>query len=377
MKTSQIKKTLLALIILIPVFAQAVSSPDFSAFQYYRDVNPAISVPTVVEVPFESVSLQQPVFAVYNTDSLEFEPNYFSVKEVPVPVKTESVQGMGNPNNLSDTDHSTYVEFPVRDELNNASIVLNFPKPVEASSLYFLLDSYVAFPQAISINAIVNGQNYVVQNKVRPQGGYVVFPKTKSMVWTITFDYVQPLRITEIKINDLSQTQKFSGLRFLAQPGKHYRVYFSADRFVSYPVKESGNLSVDAGVVRYLGGENIQNLEYRPSDSDFDSIPDLVDNCTTIANSDQKDSNLNGLGDACEDYDRDGVVSQKDNCKDIPNMSQVDTDQDGLGDACDQIDGRVTERMPWLPWVGISFAGLVVIGLFVFALKYKKDQPFS
>jgi hypothetical protein len=35
-------------------------------------------------------------------------------------------------------------------------------------------------------------------------------------------------------------------------------------------------------------------------DSDGDGIPDDVDNCPTVANPDQRDANLNGVGDACE-----------------------------------------------------------------------------
>jgi hypothetical protein len=35
-------------------------------------------------------------------------------------------------------------------------------------------------------------------------------------------------------------------------------------------------------------------------DSDGDGIPDDVDNCPTVPNPDQRDSNLNGIGDACE-----------------------------------------------------------------------------
>ncbi len=35
-------------------------------------------------------------------------------------------------------------------------------------------------------------------------------------------------------------------------------------------------------------------------DIDHDSIPDETDNCPTVANTDQKDSDGNGIGDACE-----------------------------------------------------------------------------
>ncbi|MFA6520347.1 MAG: thrombospondin type 3 repeat-containing protein [Candidatus Paceibacterota bacterium] len=359
---------------MFPMVAFAASVPDFSAFQYYRNIIPAVSIPTVVEIPFDEDSFQPPVFAVYNITDAQFEPNYFSIKEVLTPTKIEAVGGVGNSNNINDGDYSTYLEFPVQGEINKAVIIFNFDKPVEASSLYFTLDNYVALPQTISISAVVDDRDYIVQREARPQSGYVVFPKTKSDVWKISFNYAQPLRITELKINDLSQVKKLTGLRFLAQPGKSYKVYFFADRYASYPVKESGDLYSDKGVVRLGASNDILNPEYKPADNDEDSIPDLVDNCVSVANTDQKDSDKDFLGDACEDYDRDGVVNVKDNCPDMPNLSQLDTDADKIGDVCDGLDNRVTERMPWLPWVGIGVAVGVIFGLFVVAFKHKSEN---
>jgi hypothetical protein len=37
-----------------------------------------------------------------------------------------------------------------------------------------------------------------------------------------------------------------------------------------------------------------------PTDTDGDGIPDSEDNCPTISNPDQQDSNGNNIGDACE-----------------------------------------------------------------------------
>ncbi len=37
-----------------------------------------------------------------------------------------------------------------------------------------------------------------------------------------------------------------------------------------------------------------------PNDFDGDGVPNAIDNCPTVPNPDQKDSNLNGIGDACE-----------------------------------------------------------------------------
>ncbi len=63
---------------------------------------------------------------------------------------------------------------------------------------------------------------------------------------------------------------------------------------------------------------------------------DSVDNCPTIPNSNQTDTDQDGLGNVCDaDDDGDGAPDGTDNCPLISNASQQNTDGDATGDACD------------------------------------------
>ena len=78
-------------------------------------------------------------------------------------------------------------------------------------------------------------------------------------------------------------------------------------------------------------------------DSDSDSVHDGWDNCPDIPNTDQTDTDGDGLGDVCDDDDdNDTVLDSVDNCPLIANLDQLDTDNDGLGDVCDDDDDNDT-----------------------------------
>ncbi|MGI8775363.1 MAG: thrombospondin type 3 repeat-containing protein [Actinomycetota bacterium] len=77
------------------------------------------------------------------------------------------------------------------------------------------------------------------------------------------------------------------------------------------------------------------------NDQDGDGIPDDKDNCPTVNNPDQKDTDGDGIGDACDDDDdNDGIPDDQDNCPTVFNPDQKDTDGDGIGDACDDTPGE-------------------------------------
>ncbi len=77
-------------------------------------------------------------------------------------------------------------------------------------------------------------------------------------------------------------------------------------------------------------------------DSDGDFIGDACDNCPLVSNADQADSDNDGIGDACDrcpndpdnDIDNDNICGDIDNCPTVSNPGQEDANNDGTGDAC-------------------------------------------
>ncbi|MEM9386709.1 MAG: thrombospondin type 3 repeat-containing protein [Pseudomonadota bacterium] len=76
------------------------------------------------------------------------------------------------------------------------------------------------------------------------------------------------------------------------------------------------------------------------TDTDFDGIPTVRDNCPTVRNPSQGDVDGDQLGDACDpDRDDDGSGNAVDNCPNRANPGQEDSDGNGVGDRCQDLDG--------------------------------------
>jgi hypothetical protein len=99
-----------------------------------------------------------------------------------------------------------------------------------------------------------------------------------------------------------------------------------------------------SSILKFYYGADIQIVQATGScakapDADGDGVADSKDNCPKDKNADQKDTDKDKKGDACDtDDDNDGVLDTKDNCPLVANKDQANLDKDKLGDACDGDD---------------------------------------
>ncbi|MBT7929696.1 hypothetical protein HN682_07255 [Candidatus Peregrinibacteria bacterium] len=343
-----------------------------SSFRKYKEIDSlSITVPTVVDITIENSFIERLNFGVFNNETETFEPYYFKETSEKPTYIIETIPKVSNSSRMVDGNMGTYSDFILSENRQGtAQINIRSDEPITSSSLSVLLDNHVALPTYIEIRAIVNGQDRIIVAKKKMHQQTIFFPKITSDSWAVVLTYGQPLRINELRfsLEDVS-TEQSRILRFLAQPDSSYRIYLNPDRIVKLSVGESANLSSAKDVMALPESPSMENPNFVIADIDQDGMPDINDNCVSIANSDQIDENQNGRGDVCDDFDLDGVINSKDNCIGNPNRRQKDEDGDGIGDACDDEESRITEKYAWLPWVGMGGAGGVLLILFVFTAR--------
>ena len=113
-----------------------------------------------------------------------------------------------------------------------------------------------------------------------------------------------------------------------------------------------GAASWGGSISDYFNGDIDEVRIYNRALSNTEILALYSDNCPDIDNPDQADSDIDGIGDACDDcpndydndIDGDGVCGDVDNCPDVNNPGQADTDTNGVGDACELPDltGSIT-----------------------------------
>jgi Thrombospondin type 3 repeat len=362
--------TFVLVLTLLSTYTYAQTNPpDLSAYREYASVTPqSLIVPTVVEVPLYESRAQSGEYLVIDTKTGIPVPSLFAEQYVSLPEQVSAYSNNGYSTALVDGLRETNMRFEVSAVgENRVMITLTTPMSVTSSRIGFQYGRNSSYPIRIQVTAYdMYGTPSILYREAPFSGSELSFIPTTANRFVIELIHVQPFELSEVVLNQDTVEQTVSrGLRFLAQPGASYTLYRDADRYTAVTYGARGSLEGNEDIVKLPPPLWTNNFQYVQSDNDADGVADTNDNCASVANADQLDIDRNGTGDVCDDYDRDGYLNTNDNCPNLPNY-QVDTDGDGIGDECDGVESRFTERLPWVPWVGMGIAGLVLLGLFIF-----------
>lgn len=143
-------------------------------------------------------------------------------------------------------------------------------------------------------------------------------------------------------------------------------------------------VTVEAGTVVFAGSaapldcaaaSALRITTFEPGDQDDDGVPDAVDNCPGLSNPDQRDTDGDGSGDACDpDDDGDGLTDADELTVWFTDPLLFDTDGDGVDDGS-EVAGETDPNDPLdfpgapaptvqvpIPWPGFAGLGALLLG---------------
>src|SRR5690348_1842102 len=176
-------------------------------------------------------------------------------------------------------------------------------------------------------------------------GGYEYWDGTSMATPEVTgtaadvLALVPSLTTAQLKHVLMSTVDPFSWATSLSVSGGRLNA-FSALTYANLGGTSVGTRAIAASVPVQAATTSSCAPEPVNPDPDGDGLNTSQDNCPTVYNPGQQDSDHDGVGDACDkDRDNDGIPDLYDNCPTVPNTSQADADHDGVGDACEKATG--------------------------------------
>ena len=214
-------------------------------------------------------------------------------------------------------------------------------------------------------NILISTNNQPIKYDLKKEGfKYTLY--LEKPIYTNKIDFEIKFKDI-IKIEDISFYYKEEATNeiylYITDCSKKYKLYLG--EFGPDPYRSN----IIPSPLIPASAETKPNPVYDP-DLDNDGIKNEVDNCPFVSNKDQKDTNRNKIGDACEDFDTDRIINAKDNCPEKYNPDQTDSDNDGTGDACDKEDNRFFEKNKTYVYI---ISTIIIILFFYTSIKIAKN----
>jgi len=233
---------------------------------------------------------------------------------------------------LTDDIASSAIEILPLDAPNWFQFTLHFPTPLERYS--YTPDIVIEAQQGYSVEISNDNKTYVRINQSELPSQWFsylrfTFPQQQ---WGVSSIFLRTLRFLPARADFYLVLPKYgSGIdvysHWICEGDRYFHLLSERASLVD---QINTNTFIDQP--KWL---QFSALQVQWKDSDGDTIPDALDNCTSVKNRDQSDRNFDGIGDSCSDDDADSIVGSLDNCPTIANPDQKDLNANNIGDACE------------------------------------------
>ncbi len=242
---------------------------------------------------------------------------------------------------IQDNNGNTYYTMTLWDKTKSNSLILDFNQNVWPWVNAFINIDSINYDYYISISS--DNINY---NKISLYNLNTFSFRYIKIDFTYKFDSDDILE--NIKINDLIFTK--NDFTYLVKwnnwsTAKLFSNFYCSNwkDYSDLQTYNNDNYSEEKSFMykTWLKQVNIslvKNISYsldKWTDTDWDWINDEEDNCKSYYNTNQLDTNTNGIWDICDDDDSDWIIWKNDNCPFNSNADQKDINNNKIWDVCE------------------------------------------